>query len=705
MGVRRLALLLFLAACPAKSTAPATTTAPAPPVADTTGPLIGPAPTAGSASAPAAPAAPPGPVSTATLAEVGIEATALDRSIDPCVDFYQFACGGWLQQNKIPDDRASWGRMSEIEDKVLAHLGVILDEAAKKPGDKLGDYYASCMDEAAIEKAGTAPLKALLAKTKGVKDAKSWSAAVIELHKAGINVLWKPTADAGLDDATRNVTWLESAGLGLPDRDYYDKPEHQATLAGYKEHVQRMLALAAVAKPDAAAADVIAIELALAKLTKTAVEKRDLSAMNNPQDLKALAKLTKSFDWKAYFKAFGVTPSAKLLVTSSTFFAAIDQLRKDYKPAQWASYFTYHLLVTSAFALPKAFDDEAFALERLVRGTPERQPRTKRCVRSTSNALGELLGKQYVDKHFPAASKTTAKQLFDAVVKVMHDELGSLDWMSAPTRKTAQDKLGKIVPMIGYPDRWRTYDFAVKRGAFAANMLAGVAFETKRVLAKSGKPYDRGEWYLNAFEVTAYYHPSANNTALIAGILQGVFFGADRAIAVNMGGIGIVIGHELTHGFDDQGAQFDAEGNLKNWWAAEDKAKFEAKGRCVAEQYATFEVLPKQFIHGELTLGENIADLGGAKMAFKAYKLLRSGAPQPIVADGFTEDQLFFLSAGQVWCSKTRTEEMQRHLATNWHSPPRFRVYGELRNLPEFAQAFSCAAGTPMRPAQTCSVW
>ena len=706
MGVRRLALLWLLAACPAKSTAPVTTASPSPSAGSDngSGATATPAPSNGSAAAPA-PQEPPAPASNATLAEVGIEAAALDRSIDPCVDFYQFACGGWLQTNKIPADRPTWGRFTELDEKVLTQLQAVVDEAAKKPGDKLGDYYTSCMDEAGIEKTGTAPIKALLAKTQGVNDGKTWFAALGELHKAGIWAVWTAFADAGLEDASKYVTWLDSAGLGLPDRDYYDKPEHAAELAGYKEHVQRMLALGGVAKPEVAAADVLAIERALAKITKTAVEKRDLQARNNPFDLKGLAKHTKSVDWKAYFKTLGITPSAKLLVATPKFFAAIDGLRKDYKPAQWASYFTYHLLINTAFALPKAFDDEAFALERLVQGTPEKVPRPKRCIQSTGKWLGEMLGKQYVDKHFPASSKQTVQTMFDAIAKVMNVDLGTLDWMSEPTRKIAQAKLAKIVPMIGYPEKWRTYDFVVKRDGFAVNLIAGSTFATKRVLAKSGKPYDRAEWVANAFEVDAYYDDSANNTALLAGILQGAFFGGDRAIAANMGGMGFVIAHELTHAFDDQGAQYDAQGNLKNWWGAEDKAKFEAKGKCVADQYSTFEVLPKQFINGSLTLGENIADLGGVKMAFKAYRLLRTDAPQPIVADGFTEDQIFFLSAAQVWCGKERPAEGQRRLTIDPHSPPKFRVYGPLRNLPEFAAAFSCAAGTPMRPAQTCSVW
>jgi putative endopeptidase len=707
--MRRLALLCLLAACPPT----ATTTGTGQAAGSATGGTTAESGTAGGGaegsgaggSAETPPPLPPVPVSNATLAEVGVEATSLDRSVDPCVDFYQFACGGWLRTNQIPADRPSWSRFGELDEKNVVMLTTILDEAAKKPGDKLGDYFASCMDEAGIEKAGTAPLKALLAKTQGVKDAKTWFAALTEMHKAGMWAVWFSFTYANLDDTTKNVTWIEEGGLGLPDRDYYDKPEHAATLAGYKEHVQRMLALAGVAKADVAAGDVVAIETAIAKVSKTAVEKRDPALMNNPTDLKGLAKQAKSIDWKMYFKAFGITPSAKINVSSPKFFAALDNLRKDFKPAQWASYFTYHLLGHNAFALPKAFDDEAFALQRLLRGVQEKQPRVKRCIQDIKTSVGELLGKQYVEKYFPAEAKQKAREMFDAVVAAMRASFEGLDWMSAATKKLAQDKLAKLVPMVGYPDKWKSYEFLVKRDDFAGNRLRAGTAETKRDLAKSGKPYDRGEWYANTFDIDAYYNAAANNTALIAGILQGPFFGTKRSDAANLGGIGYVIGHELTHGFDDQGSKFDAQGNLENWWAPEDRAKFEAKAKCVADQYGTFEVLPKQFINGSLTLGENIADLGGVKMAYNAYKQLDKDAAPPIVADGFTEDQVFFLAAAQIWCAKERPAEVQRRLTVDPHSPPKFRVYGALRNLPAFAQAFSCAAGTPMRPANTCSVW
>jgi putative endopeptidase len=643
-----------------------------------------------------------------TLADVGLEASSLDRSSDPCVDFYQFACGGWLARNDIPADRARWGRLAELDEKNKAAIKQLLEDDAKGGADptakKLGDFYASCMDEAAIEKAGTAPIKPLLDRARKVKDARSWIAALTDLHEAGITVVFGIGSGPDLKHSTQQVLQLDTGGLGLPDRDYYVQRELEDKLDAYQTHVGKMLALAGIPKPEGAAADVVAVETELAKLTKTAVEKRDVPAAYNPVDLKGLGKLTRSINWKAYFKALSITPSKTIVVGTPKFFRALDGLRTRLKPSQWASYFTYHVLADTSFALPKAYDDEQFELTKLLTGQPSKAERSKRCVDATQDALGELLGQQYAAKYFPPAAKQAASLLVDAVFKVMGEQLGKLDWMSEPTRKTAQDKLAKVVRMIGYPDKPRAYDFDVKRGDFAGNELRASAFETHRVLAKAGKPVDRGEWQMYAYTVNAYYEPTENNTALPAGILQPPYFGDKRGTAANLGGIGMVIGHELTHGFDDQGAQFDADGNLKNWWQPDDKAKFDAKAQCVADQYSTFEAAPKAFVNGKLTLGEDIADLGGVKMAFRAYRALRAGQ-KPVVAEGFTEDQQFFISVAQAWCNKDRPAEIQRRLTVDPHAPPKFRVYGALRNLPEFSQAFSCAAGTPMNPAKRCSVW
>ncbi|MBA2540691.1 MAG: M13 family metallopeptidase [Deltaproteobacteria bacterium] len=705
MSSRNALTLLAIAACSAKAPGLGTNASG--------GSAVAPAGGAGVGSGSSTPVARlPANAVKVTLADVGLEASSLDRTADPCLDFYQYACGGWLATNPIPADRARWARFSEIDEKTKTATKALLEEAAKGIGadtatKKLGDFYAACMDEGAIERAGIASIKPLLDKVTKIRDARTWLTALVELHRHGHWVVWRVHAMADLEESTTNVMYLETSGLGLPDRDYYVKPELKDKVDAYKLHVGKLLALGGMAGPaaDTAAGDVLAIEIELANLTKTGVESRDVPASYNPTDAVALGKQVKSIDWKAYWKGLGVVPSKKLVIGTPKFFAALDKVRGKFTFPQWTSYFTYHLLHDAAFALPKAFDDEAFQLERAISGVEKQRERSKRCIEATQGALGELLGAQYIAKYFPPASRQMATGYIDAIIKVMGDEIGRLTWMSEDTRKIATAKLGKVARMIGYPDKFRTYDYEVRRDDFAGNSQRSAVFETKRVLSRAGKPVDRSEWQMDTYTVNAYYDPTANTTALPAGILQPPFFGPERSVAANLGGIGMVIGHELTHGFDDQGAQFDADGNLKNWWKPDDEAAFKTRGTCVADQYSTFEALPKQFVQGRLTLGEDIADLGGVKMAFKAYRSLRKDAPKVFVADGFDEDQQFFLAVGQAWCSKDRPAEVQRRLTTDRHSPPKFRVFGALRNLPEFSQSFRCAAGTAMRPANACSVW
>jgi putative endopeptidase len=648
-----------------------------------------------------------------SLQDVGLESASLDRSADACTDFYQFACGGWLAANDIPADRARWGRFGEVDDRNEAALRTILEDArAGKGGDdpimaKLGAFYGSCMDEAGIEKAGLSGIQPLLDKIGKVKDAKSLVGALVDLHNVGVGVGFGAGSEGDFADSSKNVLWVDSGGLGLPDRDYYFKDDFKDKVAAYREHLVAVFKLLGrdAKKADAAAGNVLAIEQQLAEVTRDGVARRDLPKLYNPHDLAGLAKLTPKIDWKAYLTGRGNAEHAKVIVTTPEFFSRLDQMIGTVKAAEWQDYLTYHLIDGMSFALPKKFDDESFAFEQKLSGVEKQRERYKRCIDATGFALNEALAQPYIEKMFPGTSKQAAIETVSSIARAFDGEIDKLDWMSAETKAAAKVKLGKISGLIGYPDSFRTYDFAVTPDNFAANTLAGTAFEVKRQFLKAGKPYDKNEWLMPAYIVNAYYNPLANNTGLPAGILQPPFWGKDRGVAANLGGIGMVVGHELTHGFDDQGAQFDADGNMSMWWQKSDFEKFTAKGQCVADQYSTFEVLPGKFVNGKLTLGENIADIGGIKMAFRAYRSVRDGATDRTLADGFTEDQQFFIAVAQAWCSKDRDEEALQRLTTDVHSPPSWRVNGSLMNTPEFAEAFQCQDGSKMKPAKRCQVW
>ncbi|MGE0548889.1 MAG: M13 family metallopeptidase [Kofleriaceae bacterium] len=647
-----------------------------------------------------------------TLADVGLEPGSLDRSVDPCVDFYQYACGGWLRDNAIPGDRARWDRTAEIEAHNRTVIRVLLEEASKgiaaDPGTrKLGDFYASCMDIAAIERSGVKALKPLIAKIAAVNDAKTWLAAVIELHRIGVAVAWSVAVRPDLVAPSTNVVYLDAGELGLPDCDYYLAPSLATKLEGYRRHVAKMLGLIGVSAPRAelAANDVIAIERELAKLTKSAAAKRDVRLSYHPSDPQKLANQVTSVEWKQYWKGLGVAPGAKLIVSTPAWFEQLDRIRAAFKPKQWASYFAYHLAANRAFGLPAAFDAEALELQKILTGVEIPTDRHARCVESSQSALGELIGQHYVTKHFSDGSKQAVGKLVDAILDVTAAELGGLNWMEPETKQRAHAKLTRVIRMIGFPETWRAYPFEVKREDFAGNRLRADAFEIRRRFAKAGTPVDRNEWHANAFAVSASYLASSNTLVVPAGILQPPLFGQDRSIAANLGGIGAVIGHELIHALDDQGAQFDGNGTLAEWWRDPDRRAFAERGACIADAYSTFEVLPGKRIDGQLTRTEAVADLGGVKLAFKAYRRLRAAATSRYVADGLDEDQQFFVAVGQALCTHDRPSELERRLTVDPHAPPRFRVYGALRNFPEFASAFRCAPGTPMRPGKTCAVW
>ena len=645
-----------------------------------------------------------------SLADVGLDATALDRSVDPCADFYQFACGGWIARTEIPADEAGWYRsFNEIDKRNEAALREILDGVARDPDSKLGKYYSACMDEAAVEAAGSAPLAETLREIKGLKDIKQLPEFVGKLHKVGIRPLFAISAEQDFGDATRVIAQIDQGGIGMPDRDDYLGEDERAVKlrAAYRKHVQAMLELAGWKPKEALAAveDVMTLELALAKASKTRVERRDPKGLYNKLDRAGLDKAVPNMNWTGYFAQLGIAPPADLNVTSLPFLAGLDAVLGQGKLPVWRNYLSWHVIRAMAPTLSKNFVDEAFRFRQVVTGQAEQKPRWRRCVIDTDEALGELLGQHFVALHFAGDSKKAATELVAAIRGAFADNLRTLAWMDAVTREKALGKEQAMAFLIGFPNKWKSYTFAIDAKSYARNAQAAAAFQVAYNLGRIGKPLDREEWQMSPPAVNAYYDPQRNHMVFPAGILQPPFFSARNAPAVNLGGIGMVIGHELTHGFDDEGAQFDAQGNLKNWWQPEVQTQFKAKTDCVAQQYSHFEVQPKLYLNGELTNGENIADMGGLKMALEALRKLRSHQAEVKVADGFSDEQQLFLANAQAWCGKMRPEMEQTMQKTNPHSPARFRVNGPMTNLPEFAAAFQCKAGTAMNPEKRCGVW
>jgi predicted metalloendopeptidase len=649
-----------------------------------------------------------------TLDELGVESTYMDPNADACVDFYQYACGGWLAANEVPADKARFGSFDTVSDRNEQALYEILeglraDKGAKGKQGMLGGFYDSCMDDEAIEKSGTTGIDPLLAIVKKIDGPKTLAKALTELHRHGIYAVFDHSAYPDFADSKTNILFVDSAGLGLPDRDYYPASDkkHAAERKAYKAHVQAMFKLLGYKTKAArtAASDVMSVETALAEVTKTRVERRDVGKLYNPMDLDGLAKLAPRFPWKDYLATLGLTEVGKLSVTTPKYVQAFNKMIKSVSSRKWRNYLTWQIVHSTAETLPTKFQDEAFNLTKTLTGQEKLRDRWKRCVSATGSAMPEFLGELYVDKMFGGGSKEAAEMMTKEIGEAFRVVLANISWMSADTVKQANSKLDNMSSLIGHPTKWKTYEFEVVPGNYAANALAATAFELARDLKKAGQPVDREEWLMPAYLVNAYYNPLNNQMGFPAGILQPPFFGVDRSVAANLGGMGMVVGHELTHGFDDSGARFDEKGNMRNWWQPEDEAKFKERGQCVVDQYNTYEALPGLKVNGKLTLGENIADLGGSKLAFHAYKNIRKGAKEFYQAGDVTEDQVFFIATGQAWCSKARDAEIERRITVDSHSPPNYRVFGSLSSLPEFAEAFSCQQGTPMNPADRCEVW
>jgi len=650
----------------------------------------------------------------------GFDVSNMDKSVSACTNFFQYANGGWVGKNEIPAAYPSWGRFNELADKNLEQLHQILENSAKNSAalkgsneQKIGDYYASCMDEGAIETAALKPLQPELTRISSIKDQQSFQDEIARLQGRGVGVLFRFSSVQDFKQSTQVIGQLSQGGLGLPDRDYYIKDDDKSKeiREKYVTHIARILELGDddAATAQANAKTVMSIETQLAKASMNRVERRNPENVYHKTTLAQLKELAPSFNWDSYFRGIGLRSSGDINVAQPNFVKELNRQITAIPINDWKTYLLWHLLNSSAPALSKKFVEEEFDFSgRTLTGTKEILPRWKRCVSATDRALGEALGQVYVEKHFPPQAKVRALTMVQNLIAALRDDLTTLSWMSDTTRKRATAKLEAFAKKIGYPDKWRDYSgLKVDRGPYLDNVARARMFEFDRELGKIAKPVDRTEWGMTPPTVNAYYNPSMNEIVFPAGILQPPFYDPEADDAVNYGGMGAVIGHEMTHGFDDSGAKFDGEGNLANWWTDEDLKNFKSRAQCVIDQFSGFEVQPGLNQNGNLVVGESIADLGGLTIAYAALKKSMEGKPRPADIDGFTPEQRFFLGWAQVWAQKLRPEYERLLVNVDSHPVGRFRVIGPLSNMPAFAQAYQCKAGDPMvRPDEKrCQIW
>ncbi len=647
---------------------------------------------------------------------------AIDKTADPCTNFYQYACGNWVKNNPIPSDQVRWGRFNELAERNNYLLYSELKTAADAPKTplqkKYGDYFAACMNESLTDQLGAKAVQPELQEIAKLEDNKALAQyEVRSFEQHGGNGFFRAGVQQDQKDSKQQIAGTGQGGLTLPDRDYYltDDARSQKIREQYVAHVTKMFVLAGDTPEQAAkeAADVMRIETALAKGSMARVEMRDPAKRYHMMTVSEVTALSPSFDWKLYLEGVGLGSAKTLNVSSPGYVKVVETVLDTEKTEAVKSYLRWHAIHGDAPFLSKPFVDENFAFfNQTLNGQKEQQPRWKRCTRLTDGALGEAVGQDWVKQNFPPDAKDNMEKLVKALEAAMAEDIKQLPWMSAETKVEAEKKLQSIRDKIGYPENWRDYSsLTVKRDDLLGNQERSEIFEAKRNLAKLGKPVDEREWGMTPPTVNAYYNPPQNDINFPAGILQPPFFDNSKDPAVNFGGIGVVIGHEMTHGFDDQGSKYDLNGNVRVWWTPEDLKKFNERTECTAKEYDGFEVAPGQKLNGHLTLGENTADNGGIRIAYQALMetIAKGGGPGAGYVsgerDGYTPAQRFFISFGQVWCQNA-TEQSARVLAkTDPHSSGEWRVKGTVQNFEEFGKAFGCKAGQPMVAANACRTW
>jgi putative endopeptidase len=648
----------------------------------------------------------------------GLDLKAMDRSAQPCDNFYQYACGTWLKDNPIPADQPRWDVYGKLTYENQLYLWGLLLQAgntasARSPNQqKIGDLFHACMDEASVEKSGTAPIEGILRQIDGLKSLNDLPAFLARQHLTlyTTSMLFSFGSNQDFADSSSMIAFADAGGLGLPDRDYYSKTDAKSVeiRAKYVAHVARMFELLGDSPAVAAAnaAIVMRIETALANASLTRVEQRDPHKLFHKMSGAQFQALTPSFHWDAYFTALGMPPARQINVTQPAFYRALGTQLKTDSLADLKTYLRWHVIHAKARFLSAPFVEADFDFfSKTLRGVPEMQPRWKRCVQLVDHTLGEALGQVFVEKTFTPETKARTVAMTKEIESAMQSEIEALTWMSPATKKQAFLKLQSVVNRIGYPDKWRDYSSVdIKPDDYLGDVDHAVAFESRRQLNKIGKPVDRTEWFMSPPTVDAYYDPQMNDINFPAGVLQPPLFDPKMDDAPNYGNTGGTIGHELTHGFDDEGRQFDAKGNLHDWWTKADAAEFQKRADCVSDEYSQFTVVDDIKINGKLTMGEDVADLGGQLLAYIAWKAANKGKElKPI--DGFTPDQRFFIGMAQWACGNERPENLRANAITDPHSPDKYRINGVVSNMPEFQAAFSCKIGQPMVREKACKVW